>query len=166
MKKIILSLLMVAWCGVAQAQCVPLIKNVYPDPSDILKDPGNRRIIVETEYTLNGVVVQEEGRNRFLNISGDDVSIITQAKNGIDIHCKNLIKRIDKNRDFIIAERQKRIEELKVGRTSENIILNIKNELIGYSKTITQVTESFKGKDIKVTYDEKNTVTNSIIAIP
>jgi len=195
MKTICLAILMLFVATAVHAQCVAEIKKVYEDPLDILKAPGDRRIIVETEYTLNGKVVDVDGspcfekdgkyyialinpktlvrydkecigRNRFLNTSGDDVSIIAQAKKGIDIHCENLIKRIDKNRDFVVAERQKRLVELTVGRTSRNIILNIKDSLIGLKSTKIEAVDTFKGKDIKVTYDSKNTITDTAIAIP
>ncbi len=103
MKKILLMALMVGWCGVVQAQCVAEIK-------DVKLDEERGSIIVETKYILNGVVVTENGRNRFTNISGEDDSIIEQAKEGISVHCNNLIKRIEGNELFIINEKKKRLK--------------------------------------------------------
>ncbi len=186
MRKLILIIPFLLVCFLAQAQCVPEIKDVRLDE----KFGG---VLVETEYILNGNVVDVDGspcferdgkhyialvnpetlipydkecigRNRFLNISGDDASIIKQARLQVEIHRNNLIKRIPENTDFIDSEKAKRITELKL-RTSEDIILSIKDELIGFEPSTTEVVYTFKGKDIKVTYDQKNTATDSIIAI-
>ena len=165
--RILLTLIFWLTCVNSYAQCVP-------GEIKVLKDSlFPETILVETEYFLNGVRVDVNGepsstwvgQNRFKNHSGTDEEIIAKAKRGINEHCKNLIKRITENETFIQDEVQKRHDELQVGRTADSIITNIKDEIEGYTVSITEATKTFRGKDIKVTYDKKNTVTDSVLAI-
>ena len=50
MRKILLILVMICMCGIANAQCVAEVK-------DVIIDEVRGSIIVETQYKLNGVVV-------------------------------------------------------------------------------------------------------------
>ena len=145
----IMAFLMV--CGVAQAQCVAEIK-------DVVQDPVRGSIIVQTEYTLNGKVVQQ-GQTRYLETSGTNEEIIAKAKEDIAIHCENLIRRIDVNRTYL------QVEKLKVQKAlTQPVIDDIKADLVKYKITKNEAEDTFKGKTIKVTYDEKNTVSD-IIAV-
>lgn len=150
MKIIGLVLALMLLCGVAQAQCVAEIK-------DVKQDEVRGSIIVETQYTLNGEVVQL-GRTRYLETSGTNQEIIDKAKEDISIHCENLIRRIETNRTFL------QVERLKIQKAlTQPIIDDIKSKLVGVKDTKTQVIDEYKGKDVKVTYDSKNTV--SITAV-
>lgn len=132
------------------AQCVAEIK-------DVRQDEVRGSIIVETEYTLNGKVVQL-GRTRYLETSGTNSEIIAKAKEDIKIHCENLIRRIENNRLFLQAEKLKQQKAL-----TTPIITDIKSDLIGVKETKTQAIDEFKGKTITVTYDEKNSVSDTVL---
>jgi len=151
MKKIFLIGLFLCLALRVNAQCVGEIKNV-------VQDEARGSIIVETEYTLNGKVVQL-GKIRYLETSGTNAEIIAQAKEDVKIHAENLIRRIPKNQEFYQDERLKRQKEL-----TTPIIASIKDSLVGHKETKTESKYTFKEKEIKVTYDEKNTVT-SVIAV-
>ena len=58
-------------------------------------------------------------------------------------------------------------EALKIQKAlTAPIITDIKPSLVGYSTSKTEVVDTFKDKEIKVTYDEKNTVSNiSVITV-
>jgi len=149
MKRLILALLMCLVCVSAQAQCVAEVK-------DVIQDPARGSIIVQTQYTLNGEVVQQ-GQTRYLETSGTNEEIIAKVKEDIAQHCETLIRRIESNRTYLQSEKLKRQKELTVP-----VIDAIKDELIGEKATKTEVTDEFKGKTIKVTYDEKNTISDTI----
>ena len=137
-------------CGVAQAQCVAEIK-------DVVQDPARGSIIVQTEYTLNGNVVQQ-GQSRYLETSGTNEEIIARAKEDVAIHCENLIRRINVNSIYLKTEKLKMQKAL-----TQPVIDDIKADLVGHKETKTEVEDTFKGKIIKVTYDEKNTVSIAIV---
>ena len=147
MKKTLLVLMMLAVCGLAYAQCVGEI-------TDVKMDDVRGSIIVETTYTLNGEVVQV-GHTRYDEQSGTNAEIIAKAKEDVQIHCENLIRRIEANQTFRIAERLKIQKAL-----TQPIIDDIKDDLVGQKETKTEAIDEFKGKEIKVTYDEKNTVSD------
>lgn len=133
------------------AQCVGEVK-------DVVQDDVRGSIVVQTEYTLNGKVVQL-GETRYLETSGTNEEIIAQAKEDIAIHCENLIRRIEANQNY------RKAEELKVRKAlTQHIIDRIKPSLVGYKTTKTEAEDTFKDKKIKVTYDEKNTVSD-IVAV-
>jgi hypothetical protein len=124
-----------------------------------VQDEVRGSIIVVTEYTLNGKVVQT-GQTRYDENSGTNVEIIAKAKEDVALHCENLIRRIEANQTFREAE------SLKIQKAlTQPIIEAIKKDLVGYSTSKTEVVDEFKGKEIKVTADAKNTVSAvSVIA--
>lgn len=165
MKKALFGLMMMAVAGMAQAQCVATIQ-------DVVQDEVRGSIIVKTEYTLNGKVVDVNatacvlkdgkyyngakecvGSTRYDETSGTNEEIIAKAKEDVALHCENLIRRIEANKTF------RQVEALKIQKDlTTPIITDIKDDLIGYSTSKTEVIDEFKGKEIKVTADEKNTV--------
>ncbi len=134
------------------AQCVGEIK-------DVIQDEARGTVVVQTEYALNGKVVQQ-GEARYNEGSGTNSEIIAKAKEDVETHCENLIRRIDKNMDFRKAEMLKRQKEL-----TTPIITSIKSSLVGQKKTVSEVTDTYKEKQIKVTYDEKNSVSNFVAVV-
>ena len=151
MKRLILLICILFFAKDVFANCVAEIK-------DVIQDATRGSIIVETEYALNGRVVQQ-GRTRYLETSGTNAEIIAKAKADIAIHCENLIRRIPINSEYLQAEKLKRQKEL-----TAPIIISIKGSLIGYETTKTEATDTFKDKNIKVTYDSKNTI-SAVIAV-
>lgn len=131
----------------AQAQCVAEVKSIYQDAT-------RGSIIVETEYTLNSVVVQL-GRTRYDENSGTLSGIIQKAKDDIKEHCENLIRRIATNLDYLNSEK------LKQQKALTTPLITSMQSTVGFESTSTEAMDSFKGKDIKVTYDSKNTVVNT-----
>lgn len=151
MKKLILTVL-IFYCfvSVGFSQCVGEVK-------DVIQDPIRGSIVVQTEYTLNGKVVQL-GETRYLETSGTNEEIIAQAKEDIAIHCENLIRRIEANQNY------RKAETLKIQKAlTQPIIDSIKPSLVGYKTTKTEAVDIFKDKQIKVTYNEKNTVSDILV---
>ena len=142
-------LLVLVLAGVGEAQCVGEVKAVKMD-----EERGS--IIVETEYTLNGKVVQT-GRTRYLETSGTAAEIVEQAKVDVETHCKNLVQRIDVNTAYINEQML-----IKQKALTQPIIDEITDDLVGQKKTISDVEQEFKGITIKVTADEKNSVSASL----
>ena len=191
MKKILLALVMVGLvCGVAQAQCVPEIKAMVMDEfrgSMIVKteyvlngmvvdenanpcwlDEVSGKYLITYIHPKTGQSYNQEcmGEVRYSEINpitGEkwiDSDLTVQAKLDVDIHRDNLIRRTTENREFI------RTERLKIQKAlTQPIIDKVKANLIGYTSSSSEVTDTFKGKDIKVTYDQKNTVTDTILAV-
>jgi len=119
---------------------------------DVKIDDIRGSIIVETEYKINGVVVQI-GNTRYTEESGTNEEIIAKAKADIAEHCENLIRRIEANRVFREAE------ALKVNKAlTEPIVTAIKSDLVGYNTSKDEVVDIFKGVEIKVTADSQNSV--------
>lgn len=170
MKKVFLILAVMAVCKVANAQCVATIK-------DVVQDELRGSIVVKSEYTLNGNVVDVDatvctlkdgkyfngakecvGSSRYDENSGTNLEIIAKAKEDVALHCENLIRRIEANKTFL------QTESLKIQKAlTTPIITDIKDDLIGFSTSKTEVINEFKGNEIKVTTDEKNTV--SVISV-
>lgn len=144
MKKIIICIALIFIASYCQAQCVAEIKDVFIDEV-------RGSIIVETQYTLNGVVVQQ-GQTRYLETSGTNEEIIIKAKSDIENHCEMLVKRIENNKAYVLSEMLKHQKSL-----TTPIITDIRDDLIGEKKTVTEAIKVWKGKEMKVTYDEKNT---------
>lgn len=153
MKKTLLIILFLGLATIANAQCVAEVK-------DVVQDEIRGSIIVQTEYTLNGKVVQQ-GQTRYTEDSGTNEEIIALVKKDIETHCGNLIRRIEANQTYL----QSQALSINKEKTTP-IITAIKDDLIGEKKTVLEVTDTYKDKDIKVTYDEKNTVTDSISVTP
>lgn len=154
MKTICLAILMLFVATAVHAQCVAEIK-------DVIQDEIRGSIIVQTEYVLNGEVVQQ-GQTRYLETSGTEAEIEEKAKEDGVIHCKNLVRRIEANAEYL------RTEKLVIQKSlTAPLITNLKAKLVGYkSEAVTEVVDTFKGKDIKVTYDSKNIVSNTVVVIP
>ena len=125
---------------------------VTAEIKDVLIDQERGSIIVETEYKVNGEVVQL-GRTRYTEESGTNLEIIAKAKEDVAQHCENLIRRIEANRVFREAEALKASKAL-----TEPIVTAIKDDLIGYKTDKTEVVDVFKGVEIKVTADSQNSV--------
>jgi len=156
MKKTILMFLFCLMVSVAQAQCVAEVK-------DVIQDKHKGSIIVETEYALNGEVVQSgrsryTERNPFTEKKWNNSDLEDLIKFDIRLHCKNLIARIDENKKFIKDQKLKQQKSL-----TEPIIKTLKTDLIGHKERETEAVSKFKGKTIKVTYDKKNTITDSVL---
>jgi len=125
---------------------------VTAEIKDVLIDSERGSIIVETEYKVNGEVVQT-GRTRYTEESGTNAEIIAKAKEDVAQHCENLIRRIEANRAFREAE------ALKVQKSlTEPIATEIKKVLVGYTTDKTEVVDVYKGVEIKVTADSINSV--------
>ena len=149
--RVVLVIMMLLIAGSVQAQCIAEV-------TDVTQDDKKGMILVHTQYTLNGQIVQN-GRSRHTEQTGTKAEIIVKAKEAGERHCKNLIKRMANNKVFIDTERVKRQKEL-----TATLVTDIKVDLVGYkSKSIEDATVTYKGKDIKVTYDEKNTVSDTVI---
>lgn len=132
------------------AQCIGTIKKVEQDTT-------YGSIIVETEYKLNGVVVQI-GKARYIETNGTNSEIIAKAKADIKLHCENTLKRIPNNTAYIIEQ-----SVIQQKALTTPIIIDIEDDLIGFKSTVEEAITKYKGKDIKVTYDEKNTTSISVI---
>ena len=125
---------------------------------DVVVDELRGSIIVQTQYTLNGEVVQN-GQTRYLETSKEtEADLIQMIKDDIAIHCENLIRRIEENRTFFNSEKLKQQKSL-----TAPIIASLKGKIIGVKETKTEAIDEFKGKKIKVTYDQKNTITESVL---
>ena len=151
MKKLLLILAFILIATTANAQCVAEIR-------DVRQDEVRGSIIVETQYKLDGVVVQT-GHTRYNETSGTNAEIIAKAKEDVEEHCGNIIRRIEANALYLKTQK---LAEQKDQTTP--IINSIKATLVGHEKQVDEVTDYFKGKDIKVTHDGKNTTTDSSTA--
>lgn len=150
MKRIWVGLIMVLlFAKLGYSQCVAEIK-------DVMQDEFRGTIIVETEYILNGTVVQL-GRSRYAETSGTNDEIIALAKENIEEHCKNIIRRMSNNAKYLRDQKIKKQKELTLP-----IIEAIKKDLIGEKKIVIESEDIFKTRKIKVTHDEKNTSTDII----
>lgn len=125
---------------------------VTAEIKDVKIDEVRGSIIVETEYKVNGVVVQV-GNTRYTEESGTNAEIIAKAKEDVALHCENLIRRIEANRTFRDAEALKAQKAL-----TEPIVTAIKSDLVGYKTDKTEAVDVFKGVEIKVTADSVNSV--------
>ncbi len=157
MKTVLGLLLIWGMASAASAACVGEVKDVRIDV-----DRGS--IIVETQYTLNGTVVDVKGgacptclgQSRYLRQQGTKAEIVALAKSDISEHCEALIKRIPVNKTFLKSEMVKQQKAL-----NDTILSDIQANAIGFKITKTEATVSFQGKDIKVTDDSTNTVTDT-----
>lgn len=129
----------------AQSQCVAEVV-------DVKQDAILGSIVVETQYTLNGQVVQL-GKTRYDDNSGTDQEIKDKVVVDIVTHCEALISRIESNQIFI----HQNILDIQKTKTTP-IINRIKIDLIGTEATVTKSIEQFRDKEIEVTYDEKHAV--------
>ena len=125
---------------------------VTAEIKDVKIDEVRGSIIVETEYKIDGKVVQV-GNTRYTEESGTNLEIIAKAKEDVALHCENLIRRIEANQTFRSAE------SLKIQKAlTEPIATAIKSDLVGYKTDKTEVVDVYKGVEIKVTADSINSV--------
>ena len=159
--KTLLTLIAVLIAVPSYAQCVAEVK-------DVLIDEARGSIIIETQYTVNGVVVDVKanpsptaiGRTRYTEESGTKDEIVAKAKEDVAQHCENLIRRIEANATY------RKVESLKIQKAlTEPLAVEIKTDLVGYKTTKTEVVDIYKEKDIKVTYDSKNTISDNFVAV-
>lgn len=137
--KLLIQLFLIStlWANLSYAQCTAEVK-------DIELDQQRGSIVVQTEYKLNGQVVQL-GETRYLDSSGTENEIIALVKKDIEEHCENIILRIDANVDKINKE------ILESEKASSIQIMNaIKDDLIGYTISQSEVNFQYKGKIITV----------------
>ena len=139
-------ILMFLFFDEAFAQCVWKIKSIEQDP-----DRGS--ILVVTEYTLNGQVVQV-GHTRYDEQSGDLAGIKSLIQKDLQDHCEALIRRIPENNDFIQQEILKAQKEL-----TQPLISALQTE-VGKSASVKEATVIWKNKTIKVTDDSKSSISN------
>lgn len=141
-------------CSVAQAQCVAEVK-------DVLIDEIRGSIIVETQYKLNGVVVDVKanpdanaiGRTRYTEESGTKAEIVAKAKADIEQHCGNLIIRNAINVNNLNADKL----AIAIALT-EPMIADLRANAIGYTETMTQKVVNFKNKEITIEADGTYTI--------
>lgn len=132
--------------------------DVTAEIKDVIQDPVRGSIIVQTEYKIDGKVVQN-GQTRYLETSGTNEEIIAKAKADVKEHCDNLVRRIEANRTYINDARLTQQKSL-----TTPVIEAIDGLLIGYKESSYEVTDEFKGKNIKVTTDGKNAV-SAVLAV-
>ena len=135
-------------CSQAFAQCVWKIQTVEQD-----LDRGS--ILVVTQYTLNGQVVQV-GHTRYDEQSGDLAGIKLLIQKDLQDHCEALIQRIPVNADFIQQETLKAQKGL-----TQPLIQALQTE-VGKSALVKQSVIIWKGKTITVTDDSKNSISNIV----
>ena len=148
---LILAVMLVA--VTAQAQCVATIQ-------DVVQDEVRGSIIVKTLYEMNGVKVQD-GQTRYLETSGTNAEIIAKAKEDVDVHCKNLVKRIEANRTAINTARLTKQKEL-----TAPVITSIKGSLVGHKVTVTEAVDVFKGKETTVNANSTTSVRDVAYTAP
>ena len=149
MKKFVLLILFILVCSVAQAQCVAEVK-------DVLIDDVRGSIIVETQYKMNGTVVDARGnpdpnavgRTRYLETTGTKAEIVTKAKADIGQHCDNLIIREavrvnDLNAQKLLIQKAQ----------TEPMIADLKTNAVGWTKTVDTKVIQYKNKEITINAD-------------
>jgi hypothetical protein len=152
MKKIILLMVFLFISTSSYAQCVAEIK-------EVIQDPLRGSVVVVTEYKLNGQLVQT-GETRYLESSGTENEIKLLIKADVQEHCENLIKRIPENTTYLNTQKL-----LQQKALTQPIVTNLNSYFVGYKITVSEVMEEFKGKDINVTYDKENSISDSGIVI-
>lgn len=153
--------------GEASAQCTWKILAVE-------QDPQTGAIMVRTQYSLDmkdadkaiefaqkiGAVtdgskkVIKEGTTRYDEDSGDEAAIKSKIYSDVDDYCQALIQRIPANNDFLQAEILKRNKSL-----TDKLITDLQTEELKTGE-IKESNVQWKGITIKVTDDEKNSVSN------
>ena len=157
MKKVLLGLILLLITATAQAQCVAEVK-------DVVIDDARGSIVVKTQYKLNGVVVDVRGnpdpsaigKTRYTEETGDIPTIVAKAKEDIQAHCENLIIRNAVNVNNLNSEKLAIQKAL-----TEPLLETLRTNAIGWTKTVTEKTITFKGKEINVQADGTYTVTNA-----
>ena len=146
MKKVLLGLIMLSMATVANAQCVAEVK-------DVVIDEQRGSIVVKTEYKLNGVIVDVHanpsptaiGQTRYTEESGTVPEIVAKAKEDINQHCENLIIRNAANVNNLNAVQLDIVKSL-----TTPLIATLKENAVGWTKTVTQKVIQFKNKEITI----------------
>ena len=156
MKQLILALLFPAIPLTANAQCVAEVK-------DVIIDDARGSIIIETQYKLNGTIVNTKaqpdptaiGRTRYTEETGTIAEIVTKAKADVQQHCENLIIR------YAVAWNGLNEEKLVIQKAlTTPLIADLKTNAVGWTKTVTEKVINFKDKEITVNADGTYTVDN------
>lgn len=178
MKVWILILMMCLVCVTAQAQCVAEIK-------DALIDEKRGSIIVETQYKLNGNVVdigaticplmpngkyevtvcnkdgcfQKEcvGRTRYIETHGTIAEIVQKAKDSIQKHCENLFLRNVINKSNLKTDKLLAQKSL-----TQAMVADIKTNAVGWTKTMTKYIFQYKNKEFTIEADGTYTIADII----
>lgn len=156
MKKLLLILLFLGLTQYANAQCVAEVKDVIID-----QDRGS--IIVETQYKLNGTVVDVNalpcdncvGKSRYTEQNGTIQEIALMAKADIERHCSNVIIR---NAINVNGLNNKKLQIQKA--LTEPLLPTLRENAIGWTKEINDTTFTFKNKEITVNADGTYTVSD------
>lgn len=156
--KTLLTLLIVLIATPTFADCVAEIK-------DVLIDEARGSIIIETQYKLNGVIVDVRanpdpnaiGRTRYTEETGTKAEIVAKAQADIQDHCDNLIIR------HAVAVNGLNDEKLVIQKAlTEPMVADLKTQAVGFTKTISQKVFQFKDKEITVNADGTYSVTDYI----
>lgn len=154
MKKLLLTLIFLTITISAHAQCNAEVK-------DVLIDEARGTIIVETEYVLNGEN-KGIGRGRYSEISpvtgvawANMSEFTSYVRKNVERHCRTLIRRIPINHQFIVDSKTDTQKVL-----TETLSDNLKALMIGQTLSETETSTTYKGKEITVTYDSQNTITD------
>jgi len=157
MKRLLLAICLILTCGIAQADCVATILDVK---TDLMRGS----IMVQTQYVLNGTTIMfghgktPYGTTRYTEDSAATMAELkTKIAQDVKSHCEALIQRIDTNSSFIKSAMVTQQTAL-----TQPIIDSIKSQLIGQQASYNGITLTYKGKDINVTSDSVNTVTDTV----
>ena len=161
MRKLGLILALLLVCSVAKAQCVAEVK-------DVVIDNARGSIVVKTQYKLNDVVVDVRanpdpvamGQTRYTEESGTIEEILAKAKEDIQQHCENLIVRNSANINDL-KETQLNIVKSK----TTPLLATLKTSAVGWKKTVSEKTITFKGKSINVKANGTYTVSDAVTDI-
>ena len=146
MKTIVLILIALLIAVPSYSQCVAEVK-------DVIIDEARGSIIIETQYKLNGTVVDVRanpdanaiGRTRYTEESGTIQEIVTKAKADVQQHCENLIVR------HAVAVNGLNEEKLAIQKAlTTPLIETLKTNAVGWTKTVTEKVVNFKNKEITV----------------
>jgi hypothetical protein len=153
-KMLLITTLILLFCGSAMADCDGTITAVYEDPIR----PGI--VIIESDYSLNGGLVYQ-GKTRWRNTSGSAAFIKLKVQAEMIAHCEALISRITENKQFIDSQ----IESIRTQLETQDVtslIADLQSE-VG-KKTIKVKSYKIKsgGKIIEVKADKTTTVTDDI----
>ena len=155
MKKVLLGLIALLIAFPCYAQCVAEVK-------DVIIDPKTGNLAVKVEYTYEGEVVDNSltpcedcvATHRYNEETGTLQEIVAKAKDDIESHCKTLIKR---NAKPIIRAKIAEIQSSKI----QDMVDTIKQNAVGWTKTVNEASITFKGKEITFEADGSYTVTDA-----
>lgn len=140
-------LFLILFTPYAQAECVATFKQIVDD-----ERTGN--IIVETDYVLNGSFVKT-GRVRYNDDTGNAQQIETKVSEDMQRQCEILIAGIPGNKSFL-KDQRKEAQKQKLS----SIKTSLETRLVGKFEIVDSLEVDFKGKKIKVTHDQNNTVSD------